>query len=331
MNQRTHAWMAVRALALLDELNETPALVSMLKPHAKAAASGAWIPDLQDAKLGSGDIDNHVLKMRPFDGALKERYVVSKKELSGKLGPDRLMTQFIKQDSTLPDAWWAMPYKANPQPGQHLANRAMALTISLCDLLILGDTAVAALVPGTVSFAAKLDGKARSSAEQVAIFFFMLSHFVADACMPCHCDARPLAAYAGGLHMELEEHWSREVGTFFDKGKLEQTTASSVEVLKAAQDVDQKFNLSFPAAIPTIKSGDIWDEMMYICRGSFVISSIIANPVKFPYNSKKTAPFATIFNGDEGQKSLANIDRTLMQDAVLNIAIVWKHVWNRFK
>ncbi len=330
MNQQTHAWLAIRALALLDELQEIPALVSMLKPHVKAAAIGAWIPDLQDAKLGSGKIDNHVLKMRPFNGALKDRYVVNKQELCGQLGTYRSMTKFIKQDGTLVDAWWKTPYKANPKPGQHLANRAMALTISLCDLLILGDATVAAAVPGSVSFAAELDSQARSSAEQVATFFFMLSHFVADACMPCHCDARPLAAYNGGLHMELEEHWSDEVGILFAKEKLGQSTASSTEILKMAQDVDLKFSLSFPTAVPALKSGDIWNEMMAICRGSFAIASIIAPPAQFPYDSKNKAPLKTLFAGDAGQKALKNLDRILMQDAVLNIAIVWKHVWSRF-
>ena len=101
-------------------------------------------------------------------------------------------------------------------------------------------------------------------------------------------------------------------------------------ILETAKGVDKKFDLNLPQSIPLIKSDDVWDEMMYICRGSFVLSSIVANPTDFPYTSKKAAPFATIFGGDVGQQTLKNIDRTLMQDAVLNIAIVWKHVWSRF-
>ena len=331
MNQQTHAWLAVRALALLDELKAAPGLVSLLKPCLKEAAVGAWIPDLQDAKLGSGDIDNHILKMRPFQGALQDRFVLTKPALLKKLGAQRLMTQFIGKDKTLASDWWAVPYKASPKPGQHLANRAMALTITMIDLLILGDPAVAELVPGEVRFTAIVNENAKSSAEQVATFFFMLSHFIADACMPCHCDARPLAVFGNGLHEELEDHWSHKVGTLFRKDKLGKSTASPDEILLAARSVDKNFNLSFPAAIPGLTSGDIWDEVMYICCGSFAIASIIANPADYPYKSTKKAPFATIFADEQGQQMLMKIDRTLMRDAVFNIAIVWKDIWSRFQ
>ena len=104
------------------------------------------------------------------------------------------MSAYLESDEVLEDEWWDQPYKADPQPGQHLANRTMSLCTTLTDLLILGDREVAPLVPGRVSFANQLDDEARSSAEQIATYFFNLSHFVADSCQPCHCDARKLAA-----------------------------------------------------------------------------------------------------------------------------------------
>jgi hypothetical protein len=54
MDQRAHSWLAIRAVELLDQVGETQELAALLKPHIKSAAIGAWIPDLQDSKLGSG-------------------------------------------------------------------------------------------------------------------------------------------------------------------------------------------------------------------------------------------------------------------------------------
>ncbi len=149
----------------------------------KGAAIGSWIPDLQDTKIGSGDIDNHVLKMKPYEGSNKTRFIKKRNVLFDELGQGRKVREFLDDwDSVLGAAWWNKAYKAEPSPGQHLANRSMALTTTLIDQLILGDKKVAALVPGTVKFSNKLDMNARSRKEEVAMYCFMLSHFVADSC-----------------------------------------------------------------------------------------------------------------------------------------------------
>ena len=53
MNQRTHAWLAIRAVALLEERKKNRQLVKLLKPHVQTTAIGTWIPDLRDTKKGS--------------------------------------------------------------------------------------------------------------------------------------------------------------------------------------------------------------------------------------------------------------------------------------
>jgi hypothetical protein len=330
MNQRTHAWLAIRAVALLDDTGTAGGLVSLLKPHVQKASIGAWIPDMQDAKKGSGDIDNHVLKMKPYKGDQAKRFTMTKAQLLRILGPEREMSSFLREDRTLGSNWWAAPYKADPAPGQHLANRAMALTTTLTDLLILGDTGVARLVPGEVSFAQQLDPEARTRSEQVAMYAFMLSHFVADSCMPCHCDARTLSAYAGGLHKELEEHWAKAVGTHFEKAQLLSGQASAQEILASARAVDRQLGLTLGKAVPGINSTDVWKEAVAICRASFAIACIMAPVEKYPLAGKKKASFDTLFAGQDGEALLASIDKVVLQDAVLNIAIVWSHLWGTF-
>ena len=331
MEQRTHTWIAIRAIALLEKIGDTPKLVKLLKPYVKTAAIGSWMPDLQDSKKGSGDIDNHILKMKPYNGAQKKRFTKKKSELLKLLGSKRKMYKYLKTDDKLNDNWWATPYKAEPQPGQHLGNRAMALSVTIIDLLILRDPNVAKLVPGRIGFITNVDEEARSTAAQVSTYFFMLSHFIADSCMPCHCDCRYLSSYSNGLHKELEYYWKKQIGTYFDKKKLLKNTDSDDLILDESRRIDEKFNLSFPASIPKLVSKDVWKEIVFICRASFALACILSHPSDYPYNSRKKATFDALFGSTEGQQLLSDMNQVIIHDAVLNIAVVWKHIWSKFK
>ena len=115
MNQRTDTWLAIRAITSLEDEAAVPDLVKILKPQAEASAIGSWIPDLQDTKIASGDIDNHIFKLEPWDGANKRRYVLSKNKLSKKLGRSRQMGTCIKgRAHWLDSGWWNESYKATP-------------------------------------------------------------------------------------------------------------------------------------------------------------------------------------------------------------------------
>jgi hypothetical protein len=293
---------------------------------------GAWLPDMADAKLGGSKTENHVFKIEPYtrnDHQVK-RFTVERHKLVEFLGPARTMSAYLLADDTLTADWWAKPYKADPRPGQHLANRTMSLCTTLTDLLILGDEAVAPLVPGTVRFAHQLDDEARSSAEQIATYFFTLSHFIADSCQPCHCDARRLAAYSNGLHKQLESHWSRKIGTYFEKSKLLQNDDEVDAVMQRAREIDAKFGLSFDGELPGLHTDDIWTQMVMICRGSFAVNSILVPPDRIPYDSDALTHYKAEFPDGSKDARLVALNRMVLHDAVVNIAFVWKFIWDRF-
>lgn len=328
MNQRTHAWIAIRAVALLADEENCSGIVKLLKPFLKAAAIGSWLPDKRDAKIGGSDTDNHVLKMEPYSGPQQQRFTLAKAELLQKLGNARRMHTFLAQDKVLGDQWWGNAYKADPQPGQHIADRAGALTTAIIDLLIMGDSDLAKLVPSRYSFAEELDEKCRTRSEQAAMYLFMQSHFIADACMPCHCDARKLSSYANGLHKELESHWSKQISSYFDDQHLKEADGSPDAVLEKARECDKVFGISFAKEIPGLVAQDVWLETIYICRGSFAVASIIAPPDQYEYGKEeKRAPFDTVLKAK--LELLGEVDKVAMHDAVLNVAIMWKHLWNR--
>lgn len=332
MNERTHAWIGIRAIALLEDNGLEKGLVTLLKPHARKASVGAWIPDQVDAKKGgAGNITEcHVLKMEPYGGTQKARFVVKKDELLERIGMPRRTAKFLHADTTLNKDWWSMPFRGDvSKPGQHLPNRIMALATMLKDLLLMGDEQVDHLIPGEIRFAQYLAPELRTREEAAAAYFFMLSHFVADAHMPCHCDGRKLSGYSEGLHKELEDHWSRRVGTGFDKKNLLKED-SETNVFQNARCIDNKFNLSFDTdTIPDLyKKHDAWLEAMYLCRAAFAIASIIAPFSTYPYDSDEKAPFETVFaNGNK--QLLDEMSCTVLHDAVLSTAIIWKHIWSK--
>lgn len=334
MNQRTHAWIAIRAIKLLEDEDRASGLVRILKPFTQEAAIGAWIPDKRDAKLGGAQTQNHIFKLGPTTQYGKSRFIVSKRKLCNRLGKDRLITGFIKTHIDILDSrWWKQAYKANPSPGRHLANRAMALTINNIDMLILGNPSIQRVIPGRIDFIRKLPEEIRCSQGQIALFFFMLSHFIADSLMPCHCDERDLSDYNNGLHMELEAQWSKSVGKYFKEGNLTRGELNDEDIIDRASEVDAKFGIRFQGHVPEMKSDDVWEEIVMLCRASFALASVIAPPEKWPYKPapQKMAPFETLFKQDqEGRDLLAEINRVIMHDAVLNVAIIWKHIWERF-
>jgi hypothetical protein len=327
MNQRTHAWIAVRAVALLEDEGSCPELVNLLKPLVKSAAVGAWIPDKSDAKIGGADTDNHVLKMAPYNGLQQQRFILPKQELLNKLGAARAMHTLLKEDTALDETWWGNAYKADPQPGQHIADRAGALTTAITDLLIMGDADLAELVPGRYHFAEQLADNCRTRSEQAALYFYMQSHFVADACMPCHCDARKLSSYSNGLHKELEAHWSKKVGAYFDDEQLQATDDTPAAILNKARERDAAFAIHFTNEIPELIEQDVWLEMIYVCRGSFAIASIIAPPDQYEYGGGTYAPFEKVLEAKPDL--LAKVDQVALHDAVLNVAVTWKYLWTR--
>lgn len=328
MNQRTHAWIAIRAIALLEEEDPKSGLVKLLSPHACAASVGAWVPDTADAKRGGCKTENHVFKTEPYDKPNKARFVMDKATLLGLLGPARALGDVIAADKSLDAEWWQQAYRADPpKPGMHLPNRGMALCTMLRDLLIFGDPDIDKLLPGSVSFAAKLDPKARTCAPAAAAYFFMLSHFAADACMPCHADARFLSAYANGLHDKWEAHWSKLVGTGFEAKNLAGKPADAV--LSAAVGRDAALGVTFapPVKVPPLApKTDPWLDLVYVCRAGFTVASIVANPHDWPYGKgKKVRKFADA--KADADVPFAAIDAAVIHDAVLNTAILWKDVW----
>lgn len=344
MEQRGHAWIAARAIALLEDEDKESPLVKLIKPYVREAVIGAWIPDKTDAKRTGNRTDNHIFKITKLDKK-SSRFVASRAEMVKRLGSHRKMATYLKNaEHLLNNAWWEGSYKADTSaPGKHTPNRANGLATTLKDLLIMGDKKVDKLIPGEVRFIKDVDTAARTHAEAAALYMTMLSHFVADSCMPCHCDARNAGDYGyprkkakemrkkhgSTLHEGWERFWKRTVGTTFDQKKLVVSKQTPKQILDAARAVDEKFSLTFKNRVPELKKGmDVWLDTVNVCRASFAIASVVCPPEDCRYNKAgKHVGFEKAFEGRESL--LQELNQVILHDAVLNTAIVWKHIWEK--
>jgi hypothetical protein len=188
-------------------------------------------------------------------------------------------------------------------------------------------------LPGPVAFAEQLAPEARTTEQQAALGLFMLSHFLADATVPCHCDGRALTSTkVCGFHTQFEDHWGDIVGKRFHKKSLLQQSINRAQaaddLMALARGVDSRLGDPFTAlAIPRVAARDLWDETVNICWGSFVVNGIVVPPSKIPYDSRLTTTRRKALSGRAGVGQ--DLDRAVLHDAVLNVAIAWKNLWRQ--
>jgi hypothetical protein len=245
-----------------------------------------------------------------------------------ELGTLRAAYKFLKKDDVLPEAWWDRPYRAAKEThGKHLANRAMALSITVADLLLMGDPDVDAGIPGEVDFIDDVAPNARTRAEAAAVYLAMLSHFIADAWMPCHTDDRRLALYSSGLHSKMEDEWGEVVEDSFSKSRLLGSTESPDDILARAREQDARFGITFGPRVNHLYN-DVWLDTVYCCRASFAICGMMVPPSQIDYGSDQTSSFDDTFAAGKPY-SFEDITRVVLHDAVVSTAMVFRHIWDR--
>ncbi|MCP4573703.1 MAG: hypothetical protein GY838_15195 [bacterium] len=333
MQKRTHAWIAIRALALLEEEGETDGLVSILKPRVRESAVGCWLPDDAYFKKGHGLTANHTFKIEPLQNDPAGRFILKRDDLLDHLDANTALHGFLagpETENVLTDAWWSASYKADQPNGSHLADVLSSLYDTLMDLMLLGNEDVAALVPGEPGFHAYLRPSVTMGRGQITTFFLMMSHYVADCFMPCHCDGRKLGSFNDDIddvHHDWEWHWDRDItGTYFDKPKLSVCEDGPTAIMARAVSIDEKLDLQFPAAVAIERNDDIWEQAIHWCRASFALMSHLFPPADYPYDGDDTPSFTELFDAERQKK----YDAIILQSAVYTVASIWKKVWLKF-
>ena len=313
MKKYTHAWLAFMAMKRLDQatLPETEgsgksevqvakfarSLVRWFKNYRDFVVQGAWYPDDVFADQGS----SHGVKYEPD--------LLSEDARAFKVLPDTMeVRNLMMEESKL----YGRPF--NIVKG-NLCDRCDAMAHTIVDNF-------------KIQYREEKGNPIAPSSTHMAMRFFIMSHYIADAHMPLHCDARSL----GTIHTAVENQWESAVKKsymidednerfFYDPNGYPLKT----DKMKSLMSLVEEKILSRPFIYNWGYSDySTWDYMSAVTEYSYLLAYEMF-PSDFEdmgWTPYKKTPAAARFE----EYSLK-----LMTDAIDSIARAWLHVWIRYR
>ena len=310
MKKFTHAWLAFMAIQRLETTNLSDKnrryadkLIHWFKNHKDGVTQGAWYPD----EVIKDMANSHVLKLTPSDEAENKFKRLPTTYLNYKYGkgsPLKNKSFAIEKDDNLPD-------------------RCESIAHSVIDNLKMQEM--------------EDKGSPVSPTDNhIAILLFMLSHYVADAHMPFHCDSRRFSE-GQDLHGRIEGEWEDMIKHcyridedndrfFYDPDGYPLRDSNTDEeyqssYLKTVQDVlsQRTFILSWGA-----KNNNVWDFMSGICQYSYLLSYCFI-PQGYDHTNVTLTNWQSL-----GSISFNDFSVAVLSDAIDSIARVWFRVWRKY-
>lgn len=359
VKQKAHAWIALRALKLIEdsEADNSKSFVELLTYYISDVWEGAWLPDILIKDMGYGHIfkmdnDSHFVKEIDKQDHRKVPYAELKKKLKGT----RLCLEYAKDCPVLDKPYWV-----NNTDG-HLPSRVIAINHSIIDMLKMGDYPMAFYLKNVDSMKYKEDLLSKKvkdlsispnfSARQIALTFFITSHYIADAHMPLHCDLRDKSKkrldtgnrerrLPEGLHPGIEKVWEKSMPPkkyLTLHGYTQDSINKVIEKLPKTSLIELDTNSDYELNTTLYKSmPNEWDEMKNICRTSFAVSRKWITK-SFKKIEKDVGPNRCVknkvFNEAEVlkviDKDFKDVTNRIFHDAVESVARLWYRAWNIF-
>jgi len=325
MKKFSHAWLACMAIKRLDDkkqdMNMTDqkhaqSLILWFMNHKDKVMQGAWFPD----ELIKDMADNHVLKFAPIDKAPKNTVSIPP-EKREKLPPEYLIFKYGKESPVVGQAFNVV------DPKDNLPDRCESLAEAVIDQLKVQD------YEEKGSPVSPMDN-------QVALWLFMLSHYVADAHVPVHCDSRKFSE-GENIHGKLEGVWDDEIKKYYRLNKQENRFLydtsgypATYKDLNSDQNYQQSFLKSVADELNARKyscafgkdNNNVWDFMNAVCHNSYLISYRFFPPQYGPDNVT-----AKNWKGLAPDFSLNQLSTAVLADAIDSISRVWFRVWRRYE
>ncbi len=296
----------------LSEKNKKTAnrLLKFLRQNNDGIVQGAWFPDsiIHDNSTG------HIWKLRAPEAG--EEYRQQRHTLPSRSKMPDLV-------SSRPDNERVVLEKGN------LPDRCQALVFQIRDQLkILYDVAYDKKNAGSAIIATN---------NQIALGFFMLAHYVCDAHMPLHCDAR---GFDSRIHDDIEKQWEDVITDNYDfltdptqkekRFKLDYRgfprLADDADISESflEQIIDDVENRSFQISFGS-DNGNVWDYMVDICYYSYLVSTKI-----IPKNLGSDDVTFTEYRNNYEQKFL-DIAPEILGDSIDALARIWFDVWRQYE
>lgn len=311
MKKYTHAWIAFKAIERLEnaELGSkrdiANSLIKWFKNHRDGVIQGAWYPD----SIIKDNSNSHVYKYSPASEGETTFRKLQSTNLLYKNG----------QDSDL----FEKPYRIDVN--DNLPNRCEALAHSIIDNLKIQES--------------EEKGSPISLTDNhIALRFFMLSHYIADAHMPFHCDNRPFSASSSYLHSKVEKEWEDEVELVYEidydnnrfyykpDGYPMQKEASGYDN-SIIREVDKelsnrKFVYSWGG-----DNDNVMEFMMAISQYSYLLSYSFI-PANIDISSVNSENWSNVAGQNVKFDEMSIIS---LAEAIESVARIWLRVWARYR
>lgn len=327
MKKWSHAWLAFMAVKRLEDkkqelsgtdLKHADSFIVWFKNHKDGVVQGAWFPD----ELIKDMADNHVLKLAPAGKAPKGALRIPKEKFKA-LPSDYLIFRYGKDSPVRQKAFYIADKNDN------LPDRCESLAEAVVD-------------HRKVQEYENKGSPVSPTDNQVALWLCMLSHYIADAHVPVHCDYRRFSE-GKNIHGKLEKVWDDEIQKYYLLNKqktrflydtngypapsrdLNSDELYQKSFLKAVGDELEKRKLNFSFGKD---NKNVWDFMNAVCQNSYLISYRFFPPKYGPDNVtnenwKDLAPPPGF--------SLEQISTAVLADTIDSICRVWFRVWRRYE
>ena len=313
MKKYTHAWLAFMAMKRLDQAtlpevegsgksavevaNFAKSLVRWFKNYRDFVVQGAWYPDEVFSDQGS----SHGVKYEPD--------MLSEDARVFKALPDTMEVRNLMMEES---PRYGKPFTSVKG---NLCDRCDAMAHTIVDNF-------------KIQYREEKGNPISPSSTHMAMRFFIMSHYIADAHMPLHCDARSL----GTIHTAVESQWESAVKKsyiidednerfFYDPNGY----PLKADKMKSLMTLVEEKVLSRPFVYNWGNSDySTWDYMSAVTEYSYLLAYEMF-PRDFEdmgWTAYKKTPAAARFE---------EYSSKLMTDAIDSIARAWLHVWIRYR
>jgi hypothetical protein len=312
MKKFTHAWIAFKAIERLKTAELKPAdrkyadfLINWFENHKDGVIRGAWYPDTVIVDNGISHIMKYVLQNEPSFtpfGSLPKTSLLFK---NGKA-------------SALIQRGLSIDKKYN------LPERCEALSHAVIDNF-------------KIQQCEEKGSSLTPTDNHIALLIFMLSHYIADAHMPLHCDNRPGTLDHFNLHDAIEQVWEVEVVRFYAVDRpnqrflynpagfplLKEEPSYADSILKSVEDelMQQKFQVGYGTG-----NKNVLEYMHTVCRYSCLLSYTYL-PQGFTQDQLDQQTLQLM---DHAGLPFREMSRISLSDAVDAVARIWLHDVRRY-
>lgn len=312
MDQFSHAWLAFMAIKRLEKargLSEknrehADSLIEWFKSHKDGVIRGAWYPD---SVIGDKP-NSHVLKFRP--GGTNTEF----KQLPRTYRVYELVKDFPLRNR---------PFEVVDK-NDNLPDRCESIAESVVDHLKIQEHE-------------EKGSPVSPTDNQVALLLFMLSHYVADAHVPFHCDGRRFSE-GKRIHAHMEDEWDKTMRHHYKINKQNDRffyDPDGYPLLINAQQYQSSFLKKVDDELCNRKLGvsfgngnnNVWDFMNAVCQHSYLLSYRFI-PEGYDHENVTRENWQDL---SEPNLEFDDLSVAVFSDAIDSIARVWFRVWRRYE